>query len=307
MFVLGALSIMQKETVHPAKKGLISTRLGIVVSLGLALVKGTAGVLGNSYALVADAIESLSDVFSSVVLWFALKVAAKPPDQNHPYGHGKAEPLATMVVGIALLGAAALIIVESIRHLTTPHEAPAPFTLGVLLIVIVIKEVLFRYVGKIGEETESGAVKADAFHHRSDAITSGAAFVGISVALVGGEGYEGADDWAALFAAGVILYNAYHIVRPALSEVMDEAPSEEVLEKVKEIAISVQGVASLDKCFVRKMGFEYYVDLHVVVDGDLSVREGHRIAHEVKDAILQQHARISDVLIHIEPDTYDKA
>src|SRR5690606_11213557 len=133
------------------------------------------------------------------------------------------------------------------------------------------------------------------------------AFVGISVALIGGEGYEGADDWAALFAAGVILYNAYHIVRPALSEVMDEAPSEEVLEKVKEIAISVQGVASLDKCFVRKMGFEYYVDLHVVVDGDLSVREGHRIAHEVKDAILQQHARISDVLIHIEPDTYDKA
>ncbi len=296
---------MQNETIHPAKKGLISTRVGMVVSLGLALVKGAAGVLGNSYALVADAIESLSDVFSSVVLWFGLKVAAKPPDQNHPYGHGKAEPLATMVVGLVLLGAAAWITVESIRNLTTPHQAPAPFTLSVLLIVIVVKEVLFRYVGKIGKETESGAVKADAFHHRSDAITSGAAFIGISVALIGGEGYEGADDWAALFAAAVILYNACRIVRPALSEIMDEAPSEEVLEKVKEIAMSVQNVSNLDKCFVRKMGFEYYVDLHVVVNGDLSVREGHRIAHEVKDAILQAHPRISDVLIHIEPDAYE--
>lgn len=294
---------MENEALHPVKKGLKSTQIGIGVSFMLALVKGAAGILGNSYALIADAIESLSDVFSSIILWFALKVAAKPPDENHPYGHGKAEPLATMVVGLALLAAATLISVESIKHLLTPHEVPAPFTLVVLLVVIVVKEVMFRYVLKVGKETESGAVKADAFHHRSDAITSGAAFIGISVALIGGEGYEGADDWAALFAAAVILYNAYRIVKPALSEVMDEAPSQEVLEKVKAIAMAVKDVSGLDKCFVRKMGFEYYVDLHVMVNANLSVREGHRIAHEVKDAILAAYPRISDVLVHIEPDT----
>lgn len=293
---------MENEALHPSKKGLKSTKIGIVVSLVLAIIKGAAGVIGNSYALVADAIESISDVVSSLILWFALKFSAKPPDENHPYGHGKAEPLATIVVGLALLGAATLISVESIKHLLTPHKVPESFTLVVLLVVILVKEVMFRYVLKVGEETESGAVKADAFHHRSDAITSGAAFIGISVALIGGDGYEGADDWAALLAAMVILYNAYRIVKPALSEIMDEAPSQEVLERVKEIAMAVKDVAGLDKCFVRKMGFDYYVDLHVMVDGELSVQEGHRIAHEVKDAILIAYPRISDVLIHIEPD-----
>lgn len=294
--------MMENDVPHPAKRGIKSTIVGIVVSLLLALAKGLAGFFGNSYALVADAIESLSDVFSSIVLWFGLKMSARPPDENHPYGHGKAEPLATMVVGLVLFAAATFITVESIRNLVVPHEVPAPFTLVVLIVVIFIKEVMFRYVFKVGLETESGAVKADAFHHRSDAITSGAAFIGISIALLGGPGYEGADDVAALFAAGVIIFNAIKIVKPAFAEIMDAAPPEEVLEKVKLIAASVKDVAGLDKCFVRKMGFEYYVDLHVVVNGDMSVREGHRIAHEVKDAILDAYPRINDVLIHIEPD-----
>ncbi len=296
---------IEDEIPHPSEKGIKSTLLGIGVSFVLAIIKGLAGFFGNSYALIADAIESFSDVFSSLVLWFGLKLAARPPDEDHPYGHGKAEPIATVIVALALLVAATVITIESIGNLTTPHEVPAAFTLYVLLGVICTKELMFRYVIKIGEETESSAVKADAFHHRSDAITSGAAFVGISIALIGGDGYEGADDWAALLAAVVILYNAVRIVRPALAEIMDAAPSEEILEKVKAIAASVENVTALDKCFVRKMGFDYYVDLHVVVDGNLSVREGHKIAHEVKDAILAAYPRINDVLIHIEPDYFD--
>lgn len=279
--------------------------MGIGVSLLLAIIKGIAGFFGNSYALIADAIESFSDVFSSLVLWFGLKLAARPPDEDHPYGHGKAEPIATVIVALALLVAASIITIESIENLVTPHEVPETFTLFVLLGVIGTKELMFRYVIKVGEETKSSAVKADAFHHRSDAITSGAAFIGISIALIGGEGYEGADDWAALLAAVVILYNAVRIVRPALAEIMDAAPSEEILEKVKGIAASVDKVTGLDKCFVRKMGFDYYVDLHVVVNGNLTVREGHKIAHEVKDAILAAYPRINDVLVHIEPDYFD--
>lgn len=293
---------MESEIPHPSEKGIKSTLVGITVSLFLAIIKGIAGFFGNSYALIADAIESFSDVFTSLVLWFGLKMAARPPDENHPYGHGKAEPIATVIVGLALLIAATIITIESIQNLITPHKVPAPFTLFVLLGVIFTKELMFRYVINIGKETESSAVKADAFHHRSDAITSGAAFIGISIALIGGEGYEGADDWAALLAAVVILYNAVRIVKPALAEIMDAAPSEEILENVKEIAASVNNVTGLDKCFVRKMGFDYYVDLHVVVDGNLSVREGHQIAHDVKDAILEAYPRINDVLIHIEPD-----
>lgn len=293
---------MESELPHPSDKGIKSTLIGIVVSLFLAVIKGVAGILGHSYALIADAIESFSDVFSSLILWFGLKVAARPPDEDHPYGHGKAEPIATIIVGLALLIAATIITVESIQHLITPHTVPAPFTLIVLVLVIVTKEIMFRYVINIGEETESQAVKADAFHHRSDAITSGAAFIGISIALIGGDGYEGADDWAALLAAAVIVFNAVRIVKPAIAEIMDAAPSEEILEKVKIIASSVELVTGLDKCFVRKMGFDYYVDLHVIVNGNLSVREGHKIAHDVKDAILDAFPRINDVLVHIEPD-----
>lgn len=293
---------MESDLPHPSDKGIKSTLIGIVVSLFLAIIKGLAGVLGHSYALIADAIESFSDIFSSLILWFGLKVAARPPDEDHPYGHGKAEPIATIIVGLALLIAATIITVESIQHLITPHKVPAPFTLIVLVLVIVTKEIMFRYVINIGNETESQAVKADAFHHRSDAITSGAAFIGISVALIGGEGYEGADDWAALLAAVVIVYNAVRIVKPAIAEIMDAAPSEEILKRVKIIASSVDLVTGLDKCFVRKMGFDYYVDLHVIVNGDLTVREGHKIAHDVKDAILDAYPRINDVLIHIEPD-----
>lgn len=284
-----------------------SAIVGILVNAVLAAVKGVAGVLGNSYALLADAVESGSDVVTSFIVWWGLRVAAEPPDENHPYGHGKAEPLAGMAVALALFAASALITVESIKEIRTPHHAPAPFTLIVLVGVIAVKEGLFRWVFRVGHEVESGAVKGDAWHHRSDAITSAAAFIGISVALIGGRGYESADDWGALVAAGIIALNGVRLLRPALEELTDAAPDPALETALRETAAQVEGVEGLEKCYVRKLGFDYYVDLHVLVDGSLSVTAGHEIAHQVQDAVRREHPRVSGVLVHIEPDHHHPA
>jgi cation diffusion facilitator family transporter len=292
---------------HPGVTGSRSTLWGLAVNVMLAGVKLAAGIAGNSYALVADAIESMADCFSSVIVWSGLRIAAKPPDENHPYGHGKAEPLAAAVVALGLVVAAAVIVAQSIPEIVHPHHAPAWFTLVVLLGVIATKEILFRSIWKVGVEVGSTAVKTDAWHHRSDALTSTAAFIGISIALVGGEGFEAADDWAALFASAVIAWNAWRLLKPAVAELVDTAPSPEVLERARASAATVAGVAGLEKSYVRKMGFDYYLDLHVLVNGDLSVREGHEIAHQVKDAVRRDNPRIVEVLVHIEPhDAHDE-
>ncbi|MGZ5243839.1 MAG: cation diffusion facilitator family transporter [Bacteroidia bacterium] len=286
---------------HPAKKARASTIIGLLISVVLVIVKAVAGVVGNSYALVADAIESASDIITSLILLVGFHFASKAPDEDHPYGHGKAEPLAAIVVGLSLLAIAGLIIVESIHNIRTPHELPKSFTLWVLMGVIITKELLFRFVKGVADETESHAVKADAWHHRSDAISSAAAFIGIAVALILGNGYESADDWAALVAAIIIIINGFRILKPAIDEVMDAAPSNEMVTKVTEIAAAVPGVVDVEKCYVRKMGFEYFVDLHIEVNGKLTVFEGHEIAHRVKEAIQAADKRFWDVLIHVEP------
>ncbi len=293
--------MMEKPESHTPSVALKTTQIGIVLSILLIFVKGIAGYLGHSYALVADATESGADILSSGLLWLAYRIALKKPDKEHPYGHGKEEPLAAIVVALFLIGAAVWIGYHSITFIDTPHKLPESFTLWILIVVIVIKESMFRYVLSIGKKINSQAVKADAYHHRSDAITSIAAFIGISIALIGGKGYEGADDWAALVASGLIMYNAIGIIRPALAEIMDAAPSTEMVNQVREIASNVPQVKFTEKCFVRKMGFDYYVDIHIGVDGNLTVAEGHRIAHLVKDTLLKSKLRVTDVLVHVEP------
>lgn len=292
---------MKHIDIHPSATAIRTTLLGIAVSIVLIFVKGISGYLGHSFALIADATESGADILSSGLLWLGLRIAIKQPDEEHPYGHGKAEPLAAIAVALFLIGAAVWIGFHAVENIGTPHQMPHAFTLWVLVIVIAIKEMMFRYVLKVGKRINSQAVKADAHHHRSDAITSVAAFIGISIALIGGKGYESADDWAALAASALIFYNAVVILRPALSEIMDAAPSSEVVEKVKELSAQVPEVKGIEKCFVRKMGFDYYVDIHIEVDGDLSVTEGHRIAHLVKDMLLESNLRVTDVLVHVEP------
>jgi cation diffusion facilitator family transporter len=278
-----------------------TTVIGILTNAVLAAIKGIAGIVGHSYALIADAIESTSDIATSLVVYGGLRIASIPPDEDHPYGHGKAEPLAAMVVSFALLTAAMAIIIQSSREIRTPHHAPAWYTLVVLIMVVVIKETLFRKVNSVGTAEGSTAVKSDAWHHRSDAITSGACAIGITIALVGGDGYEAADDWAALLASGIIILNAIRLFKPALAEVMDATVDTDMEARVREIALQVKGVSALDVCIARKMGLNYYVDLHVLVEGDKSVRDGHSIAHDVKDAVKKDLPKISDILIHIEP------
>lgn len=291
----------EKIATHPAERGIKSTIAGIIINIILAITKGVAGVLGNSYALVADAIESTSDVISSTIIYFGLKVSTIPRDKDHPYGHGKAEPLAAIVVTIALLVASIIIIIQSISNIRVPHESPEVYTLFVLAGVVIIKEALFRFVLKVGNETSSSAVKTDAWHHRSDAITSIAAFVGILIAVIGGEGYESADDWAALIASGIIILNAISLFIPAFNEIMDAAPKTNHIEEIIKIALTFPEVKGIEKCLVRKMGFDFFADIHIEVDGNLSVREGHKIAHRVKKALIDSNIRITDALIHIEP------
>jgi cation diffusion facilitator family transporter len=279
---------------------------GMIVNLIFATAKILGGLFGNAYVLIADGIESALDIGGSFIIWGGLKLAARPPDETHPYGHGKAEPIAAVVVAFGVLAAAAGLAIQSVREILTPHHGPAPFTLAILIVVIVVKEIMFRYVNRIGRHAESTAVQTDAWHHRSDALTSAAAFIGISIALIGGEGWQSADDWAALFACSVIAANGVRLLRPAFYEIMDTAPRGEIVDLVRNAAASVPGVIEIDKSFVRKMGLNFYVDLHVGVNGDISVREGHHIAHQVKRAIQATDPRIADVLVHIEPARFTK-
>ena len=283
------------------ERSLRVTFLGILVNAFLAAGKIAAGVIGHSHALVADGVESAADFVSSLIVWRGVTVAAAPADQEHPYGHGKAEPLAAAVVATILVVAAVLITIGAIRDIITPHNVPAPFTLVVLIAVIVIKEVLFRFVIKEGAELDSFAVSADAWHHRSDAITSFFALVGISIALIGGKGYETADDYAAILAGGVIAFNGWRILRPAMDELMDIAPEGPFLEKIRGIAERTEEVVRVEKCFVRKTGNEYLVDMHIEVHPEMTVLRAHAIAHQVKDEIRKQVPTVRDVLVHVEP------
>ena len=274
---------------------------GMLVNLIFAAAKILGGLFGNAYVLIADGIESTLDIAGSFIIWGGLKFAARPPDETHHYGHGKAEPIAAVIVAVGVLAAAAGLAIQSVREILTPHHGPAPFTLGILIVVIVVKEILFRYVNRIGRHVESTAVQTDAWHHRSDALTSAAAFIGISVALIGGSGWQSADDWAALFACAVIATNGIRLLRPAFYEIMDTAPRGEIVDLIRKAAASVSGVVEVEKSYVRKMGLSFYVDLHIGVNGNISVHEGHAIAHQVKRAIQQSDARVADVLVHIEP------
>jgi cation diffusion facilitator family transporter len=284
-----------------ARRGIQSAQVGLLVNTVLAITKLVAGILGNAYALVADAVESSADIFSSLIVWGGLRIASKQADDEYPFGYGKAEPLAAAVVSLMLIGAAAGIAVEAIREIRLPHHTPAPFTLAVLVGVILVKEVLFRRVSAVGKAVASTAVKADAWHHRSDAITSAAAFIGISIALIGGPGWESADDWAALAASAVIVINAIILVRPAIDDLMDRSPGSHLLERISAAATATPDVRYIEKLKVRKVGFGYYVDLHVQAEPMMTLREAHILSGRVKSAIRNAVPEVAGVLIHMEP------
>lgn len=277
------------------------TQAGLLTNAILVLVKLVAGIVGHANALVADAVESSADIFSSLIVWMGLSIAARPADEDHPYGHGKAEPLAAAVVSLMLLGAAAGISVLAIREIRSPQHLPAPFTLLVAAGVIAVKEILYRRVSRVGKEVGSTAVTADAWHHRSDAITSAAAFIGISIALLGGPGWEAADDWAALVAALVVAVNGVRTLHPAISGLMDEAPDRTVKERALQAASEIHGVRSVENLNVRNAGLGFYVDIHVQADPRMSLEDAHAISAQVKYAIRAAIPSVVNVLVHMEP------
>jgi len=291
-----------RSTTRKLESGAQLALAGMGINAILCAAKIGAGVIGHSYALIADGFESMLDIVSSLLIWAGLKIAARPADASHPYGHGKAEPVAAILGSVMILCAAAALAVESIQALYLPRTAPKPYTLAVLIAVVIVKEFHSRRVMKLARETASMAMEADAMHHRTDAITSAAAFIGITIAMVGPKGYEAADSWAALFACGIIAYNGLFIFWPSLRDLMDTAPPRTIVQQVRDASRQVEGVAETEQCRVRKMGLEYYVDLHVKVDGRITVTAGHEIAHRVKDAVRIAVPEVADVLVHIEPD-----
>jgi cation diffusion facilitator family transporter len=273
----------------------------IVGNLLLAIIKGLAGVLGHSYALIADAIESTADVISSLLVYVGLRYSTKPADEDHPYGHGRIEAIITFLVVIFLMASAFIIAHDSIQNIRTPHALPEPFTLWILGGIILWKEGSYRFVLHRSKITNSSSLAADAWHHRSDAITSIAAFIGIAIARMLGPGFESADDWAALFACGFIVYNGYLIFRPAWSELMDEHRYDALVVEIKKSALQVEGILDTEKCWVRKAGMHYHVELHACVDGTISVKEGHDHSHALKSHLQENFPELGHIIIHIEP------
>lgn len=275
--------------------------VGVAVNASLACVKILAGVFGNSYALIADGIESTADIVSSLVVWGGLRVAGTPANDRHPYGYGKAEALAGVVAALGILVAALIIAIQAIREILTPHHLPHWSTLLILVLVVGVKETLARWTSHVGEKADSVALQADAWHHRADAISSIAAFIGISIALIGGPGYEPADDWAALVACTVIAYSGLRLLYITARDILDAAPPKEVEDQVRSIAARIPGVMAVEKCRIRKSGTTLFVEIHIEVDPRATVDEGHRIGGAVRGSLRNSDLKIADAFVHIEP------
>ncbi len=281
--------------------GVRAAQLGLLVNAVLAVVKVLAGLIGNSYALIADGVESGADIFSSLIVWRGLEISGRSADEEFHFGYGKAESLASAIVALMLLGAAGGVAIAAVREIVTPHHLPEPYTLVVLVAVIVIKEAMFRRTMQVATATESNSVQADAWHHRSDAITSVAAFVGISIALVGGNGWESADDYAALLSSLVIGWNGYRLLRPAVSDLMDKAPDREFVDEVTRIATQVEGVLAIEKVAARKVGLGYFIEIHVQALPSLPLHDAHILGGIVKSRLREAKPQILGVLVHMEP------
>jgi cation diffusion facilitator family transporter len=283
-----------------AQRGARTALTGLIVNAVLVAIKIGTGLLGNSYALVADGVESATDVFSSIIVWRGISISTRSADDEFHFGYGKAETVSAAAVSVMLLVAAFGIAIEAIREIITPHEGPAAFTLFVLVAVIALKETMFRKVRAVSGDMGSRALETDAWHHRSDAITSAAAFVGISIAVVGGPSWAPADDWAALVASVIIAVNGFRLLRPAVADLMDRAPPDEVLNRVREIAFGVEGVLDVEKVQARRAGMGYLVAIHVQADPDLSLRDAHILGGRVRSAV-QDDRQFLDALVHMEP------
>lgn len=277
---------------------------GILLNAVLGTVKLLGGIFGNTYALIADAAESFMDILASTLVFFGITIAARPPDADHPYGHGKAETISALFIALFIFTVAGLIAYHAIAALHgPPHQSPEWWTLPLLVLIVSAKTLIARITNRTSLKTGSTSLNAEAWHHLSDAITSAAAFIGIAIALIGGNDWATADEWAALFACVIIAMNGAHILRKAIADIMDAAVPKSIEQQIRSIAQNVPNILDIEKCRIRKSGLSYLVDIHAIVDANLTVRRGHELAHHVKDALIASPHHIADVTVHIEPDS----
>jgi cation diffusion facilitator family transporter len=271
------------------------------INLVLGLVKLMGGIVGDCFALIADAVNSLGDVVTNVVLLVALRLAQQPPDAEHPYGHSRAEGIAASNIAVVVVVSACFVGWEAIQRLYLKHELPATWTLWIAGINVIIKEGLYHYKIRVGKRTGSLAIIANAWDHRSDALCALAVLVGLSVVLFGGSNYLWADEVASLIVVCIILWSGFKLIRCSTSELMDVQANPEFVEGIRDEATAVDAVKAIETLWVRKSGLEYFADIHIQVDPDISVAEGHRIGHKVKDRLLAKFNNLRDVLVHLEP------
>jgi cation diffusion facilitator family transporter len=275
--------------------------LGLVVNLALGVVKLVGGIIGGSFALISDAVNSLGDSLSSCVVLGALWYAQRPADEGHPYGHTRAEAVAASNVALLIIISALIVGWQAMTRLTVIHDVPPIWTLWIAGVNVVIKEGLYRYNSRVGKRIGSTAIIANAWDHRADALCSLAVFVGLGVVRWGGSAYIWADEAAALFVVAAILWSAVKLFRTSTSELLDPQADAKLVQRIRQAAVQVPGVQQVEKLWVRKSGLEYLADIHIKVNAQLTVDEGHRIGHLVKDRLLEDFESLRAVLVHLEP------
>jgi cation diffusion facilitator family transporter len=274
---------------------------GIVVSLCLGLVKLLGGWFGHSFALVSDAAHSLGDALVSSAILGALVLSQRPANPDHPYGYTRAETAAGSSAALLLILSALWIAWQAITTFADEYRSPETYTLVIALGSAVLKEGLYRYNSGVARRAGSSALLASAWDHRLDALSSVAVLAGVGLAKWGGPPWHWADHAAALIVAAMLLGVGIRLFWSNFHELMDQQADQRIVNQVRAAAGTVPGVSGIEKLRVRKTGLEYLVDMHVEVDPDMTVRDGHTIAHAVKDHVMTRVMLIKDMLIHIEP------
>jgi len=275
------------------------TLLGLILNTALAIFKLLAGILGFSYAMIADSIHSFSDTLATGMVYVFLRIGEKPPDESHPYGHANAEIIAAFLVALIILVTGTFIGISAI-HLIAHQQFKTPATIALVAAAssIVIKEAMFRYTFSVGKRNNSPALIANAWDHRSDAYTSIAALIGITGAKMG---FHYLDPIAGLVVSGFIIKMSLDLFRPNIGILMDERPDSPTLDRIKTTALKVDGVKAIDRLRAHRVGTVLTVDLEIAVDSSLSVEQGHRVADKVRTRLLDEVECVQDVIVHINP------
>jgi cation diffusion facilitator family transporter len=274
---------------------------GMLVSGALAVIKIAAGISGHSTAVVADGLESAADVIASGFVLFGLTLASKPADDNHPYGHGRVETLTGLLIGLVLMVGGALISWNSIRRVGLPHEPLAAFVVWPLLISIAAKTALASLKFRYGRKLQSDALTADAWNDATDTISAIAALIAVGLTLLDRLRFAEADRYGGFVVGLIVISAGIRVARQTAMQLMDTMPDARLIGQIREAAFAVPGVRGVEKCFARKTGFKYHVDLHLEVDPEMTVRQSHELAHEVRMHIRERLDWVADVLVHVEP------